>query len=158
MDESVHVKNCINADDICKMQYSYLPECKSCPEMVPSFGEGTFADTNDNAVVFGRCYDMFRCPDLSPLKFVRVLYMHVSGPLHDELIDWGCLYCLSSLQALTLHSTFQGLKIDQNLTVGQLEVPEIDRSLSALCICSTSTSGIGGNRCQLGCNAFPTKH
>ena len=49
-----------------------------------------------------------------------MLYINVAGPAapsdHDEPVDWGCLYCLSSLQALTLHSTTQGLKIDQKLT------------------------------------------
>jgi len=74
--------------------------------------------SDDNTVEFGRCYDgSFRCPDLSPLKCLRVLYMTVSGPPYDEPIDWVCLYGLSSLQALTLHSTTQGLKIDQNLTL-----------------------------------------
>ncbi len=74
--------------------------------------------SDDNIVEFGRCrYESYRCPDLSPLKFLRVLYMNVSGSPYDEPIDWVCLYCLSSLQALTLHSTTQGLKIDQKLTM-----------------------------------------
>ncbi len=75
-------------------------------------------DTDDNTIEFGECYDgSFRCPDLSALKFMRVLYVSVSGPANDEPIDWGILYCLSSLQVLTLHFTTQGLDIDQNLTV-----------------------------------------
>ncbi len=78
--------------------------------------DGSYTSADDNIVEFGRCHDTFRSPDLSPLKFLCVLYMNVSGPLYDEPIDWVCLYCLSSLQALTLHSTTQGLKIDQNLT------------------------------------------
>ena len=74
--------------------------------------------SDDNTVEFGRCCDgSFRCPDLSPLEFLRVLHMNVSGLLDDEPIDWVCLYCLLSLQALTLHSTTQDLKIDQNLTM-----------------------------------------
>jgi len=76
--------------------------------------------SDDNTVEFGECcYDgSFRCPDLSALKFVRVLYMNVSGAAasYDEPVDWSCLYCLSSLQALTLHSRTQGSKIDPNLT------------------------------------------
>ena len=74
--------------------------------------------TSDGKVVeFGRSpyYESYSCPDLSPLKFLSVLYTNASG--HDEPIDWVCLYCLSSLQALTLHSTFQDLKIDQKLTM-----------------------------------------
>ncbi|DBA80092.1 TPA: hypothetical protein ACH3X2_007579 [Trebouxia sp. C0005] len=76
--------------------------------------------THDTTLDFGESYDgSLTCPDLSVLKFVRVLYMNVSGAAasYDEPIDWNCLYCLSSLQALTLHSTTQGLKIDRNLTV-----------------------------------------
>jgi len=74
-----------------------------------------------NTMHFGEYYDgSFRCPDVSALRFVRVLYINVAGPAapydHDEPVDWGYLYCLSSLQTLTLHSTTQGLKIDQNLT------------------------------------------
>ncbi len=70
-----------------------------------------------NTVEFGECYDdRFRCPDLSPLKSLTVLYMNVSGSLNDEPIDWVCLYCLSSLQALTLHFTTRDVKVDQNLT------------------------------------------
>lgn len=70
------------------------------------------------SVEFGEClYGSFKCPDLSALKFMRVLYMNFSDPTTDEPIDWGCLYCLSSLQELTLHSNTQGLRIDQNLTV-----------------------------------------
>jgi len=74
--------------------------------------------TSDGKVVeFGRSpyYESYSCPDLSPLKFLSVLYMNASG--HDEPIDWVCLYCLSSLQALTLHYTSQDLKIDQKLTM-----------------------------------------
>ena len=76
------------------------------------------SDDNPADLEFGECFDgSFRCPDLSALKFVRVLYVNVSGLAYDGTIDWGCLYGLSSLQALTLHSKNQGLKIDQKLTV-----------------------------------------
>ncbi len=76
------------------------------------------ADDNPIDLEVGECLDgSFRCPDLSALKFVRVLYMNVSGLAYDGPVDWGCLYCLSSLQALTLHSRNLGLKIDQKLTV-----------------------------------------
>ena len=76
------------------------------------------SEDSTELIEFGECgYGSFRCPDLSALKFMRVLYVNVSGPANDEPIDWGCLYCLSSLQVLTLHSTTQGMKIDQNLTV-----------------------------------------
>ena len=69
-------------------------------------------------IEFGECFDgSFKCADLSALKFMRVLYVNVPGPANDEPIDWGCLYCLSSLQVLTLHSTTQGLKTDQNMTL-----------------------------------------
>ena len=73
--------------------------------------------TSDGKIVeFGRCgHESYSCPDLSPLKFLRVLYMNASG--HNEPIDWVCMYCLSSLQALTLHSTTQDLKIDQKFTM-----------------------------------------
>ena len=48
--------------------------------------------SDDNIVEFGRCYDgSFRCPDLSPLKCLRVLYMNVSGRPYDEPIDWVCM-------------------------------------------------------------------
>ncbi len=74
--------------------------------------------SHDNIVEFGRCDDgSFRCPDLSPLKCLRMLYVNLSASYYDEPIDWVCLYCLSSLQALTLHSTTHGLMIDQNLTL-----------------------------------------
>ena len=75
-------------------------------------------DNDVNMIEFGKCYDgRFRCPDLSALKFMRVLYVNASGSFNNEPIDWGHLYCLPSLQVLTLHSRTQGLKIDQNLTV-----------------------------------------
>jgi len=83
--------------------------------------DSSYYTRDDNTVEFGECcYDgRFSCPDLSALNFVRVLHMNVSGPAmaYDEPIDWGCLYCLSSLQALTLHYTSQDLKIDQKLTM-----------------------------------------
>ncbi len=60
---------------------------------------------------------LLECPDLSPLKLLRVLYMNVPGSPFDAPVDWVCLDCLPSLQALTLHSTTQGLKIDQTLTM-----------------------------------------
>ena len=75
-------------------------------------------DNDVNMIEFGKCYDgRFRCPDLSALKFMRVLYVNASGSFNNQPIDWGHLYCLPSLQVLTLHSRTQGLKIDQNLTV-----------------------------------------
>lgn len=74
--------------------------------------------SDDSIVEFGGCgRESYSCPDLSLLKFLRVLYMNVSLLPHDEPIDWVCLYCLSSLQALTLHSTSQGLNIDEKLTM-----------------------------------------
>jgi len=83
--------------------------------------DSSYYTRDDNTVEFGECcYDgRFSCPDLSALNFVRVLHMNVSGPAmaYDEPIDWGCLYCLSSLQALTLHSQTQGLQIDNELTL-----------------------------------------
>ena len=64
---------------------------------------GTDYTSNGNQVEFGECQDgSFRCPDLSALKFVRELYMNVAGRACDGPIDWGCLYCVSSLQAFTL--------------------------------------------------------
>ena len=51
------------------------------------------------------------------LEAFEVLYMNVPGSPYDAPIDWVCLDCLPSLQALTLHSTTQGLKIDQTLTM-----------------------------------------
>ena len=96
--------------------------CTTLQELYLDGGSIDGSNTSvDIAVEFGeRCYDgNFQCPDLSALKFVRVLYMNVSGPAmaYDEPIDWGCLYCLSSLQALTLRSRTQGLKVDDKLTM-----------------------------------------
>jgi len=74
--------------------------------------------SDDNIVEFGRCNDgSFRCPHLSPMKCLRMLYVNLSAVRYDEPIDWGCLYCLSSLQVLTIHSTTHRLMINQNLTL-----------------------------------------
>lgn len=55
--------------------------------------------TTQIMIEFGECFDgSFKCADLSALKFMRVLYVNVPGPANDEPIDWGYLYCLSSLQ------------------------------------------------------------
>ena len=59
----------------------------------------------------------FSCPDLSPLKCLKTLYLEVAGSFADNAIDWGCLYCLPALQALTLHNTGQDLNVGENLTM-----------------------------------------
>ena len=44
--------------------------------------------SDDNHVEFGECYDgRFKCPDLSPLKFVRVLYIKFLALAYNEPID-----------------------------------------------------------------------
>ena len=78
--------------------------------------DSTYA-SDENPVGFGECQDgIFRCPDLSALRFVMVVYKSVLGRAYDGPIDWGCLYCLSSLQVTLLSST-QRLNIDQKLSV-----------------------------------------
>lgn len=102
--------------------------------------------SDDSTVEFGGCgRESYSCPDLSLLKFLRVLYMNVSLLPHDEPIDWVCLYCLSSLQALTLHSTSQGLNIDEKLTM-------LDNLTSLKLIGASSpyafrACGVCGNEC-----------
>ena len=54
---------------------------------------------------------------MSPLKCLKTLYLEVAGSPADNAIDWGCLYCLPALQALTLHNTGQDLNIGENLTM-----------------------------------------
>ena len=67
-------------------------------------------------IEFGECFDgSFKCADLSALKFMRVLYVNVPGPANDEPID---LFVLPVIFAsMTPHSTTQGLKMDQNMTL-----------------------------------------
>ena len=76
------------------------------------------ADYASDSATFGDSYHRpFSCPDLSLLKCLKTLYLEVGGSFADDVIDWGCLYCLPALQALTLHNTGQDLNIGQNLTM-----------------------------------------
>ena len=78
---------------------------------------GRYASFYDHANRFGSFHrGRFSCPDLSPLQCLKTLYVKVAGSLSEDIVNWTCLYCLTALQALTLHSTTHDLYLSQNST------------------------------------------
>ena len=90
-------------------------------------------------MVFNTMYGIrFMCPKLSVLSRLRVLHIRVdTHRVYTSVIDWACVYCLSSLQALALQSTHIELNIGQALT--QL------CSLTSLKLIAAASSYAGAN-------------
>ena len=94
-----------------------LPAYTTLEELRLQQGSILAGYTSDSATFGDSYYGPFCCPDLSPLKSLKTLYLEVGGSFADDVFDWRCLYCLPALQALTLHSTGQDLSVSQNLTM-----------------------------------------